>query len=72
MKCMESEQIRSDHGQSGGATFKQRYGKSLEEVVQELAKGKMVQAVAAAGEGPLSRIWTWAVHGYVIDDRWGE
>jgi putative membrane protein len=28
--------ILSDHGQSGGATFKQRYGKSLEEFVQEL------------------------------------
>ncbi len=28
--------ILSDHGQSGGATFLQRYGKSLEEFVQEL------------------------------------
>ena len=28
--------ILSDHGQTGGATFMQRYGKSLEEFVQEL------------------------------------
>jgi putative membrane protein len=43
--------ILSDHGQSGGATFKQRYGKSLEELVQELAKEKIVQGVESAGEG---------------------
>ena len=28
--------VLSDHGQTGGATFKQRYGKSLEQLVQEL------------------------------------
>ncbi len=43
--------ILSDHGQSGGATFKQRYGKSLEDLVQELAKDKLVQRVVSAGEG---------------------
>jgi uncharacterized membrane protein YvlD (DUF360 family) len=43
--------ILSDHGQSGGATFKQRYGKTLEDVVQELAKDKQVQGVVSAGEG---------------------
>jgi hypothetical protein len=43
--------VLSDHGQSGGATFQQRYGKSLEEVVQELAKDKLVQAVTSACEG---------------------
>ena len=43
--------ILSDHGQSGGPTFKQRYGKSLEEVVQELAKDRLVHAVTSAGEG---------------------
>ena len=43
--------ILSDHGQSGGATFKQRYGKPLEELVQELAEDKLVQAVDSAGEG---------------------
>jgi putative membrane protein len=31
--------ILSDHGQTGGATFKQRYGHSLEEFVQELMEG---------------------------------
>ena len=28
--------VLSDHGQTGGATFKQRYGLSLEELIQEL------------------------------------
>ena len=32
--------LLSDHGQSGGATFKQRYGLSLEELVQKLATDK--------------------------------
>jgi uncharacterized membrane protein YvlD (DUF360 family) len=43
--------ILSDHGQSSGATFKQRYGKTLEELVQELAQDKLVQGVTSAGEG---------------------
>ncbi|MGB3714392.1 MAG: alkaline phosphatase family protein, partial [Candidatus Promineifilaceae bacterium] len=43
--------ILSDHGQSGGATFLQRYGKTLEDLVQELAKDKQVQKVVSAGEG---------------------
>ena len=43
--------ILSDHGQSSGATFKQRYGKSLEDVVQDLAEDKLVQRVESAGEG---------------------
>lgn len=30
--------VLSDHGQSGGLTFKQRYGTSLEDLVRELAK----------------------------------
>ena len=34
--------ILSDHGQTGGATFKQRYGLSLEELVQDLATEKYV------------------------------
>ncbi len=34
--------ILSDHGQTEGATFKQRYGLSLEELVQELATEKYV------------------------------
>jgi putative membrane protein len=32
--------LLSDHGQSGGATFKQRYGVTLEQFVQELATEK--------------------------------
>jgi len=34
--------VLSDHGQTGGATFKQRYGQSLEDLVQELATDKYV------------------------------
>jgi hypothetical protein len=34
--------VLSDHGQTGGATFKQRYGLSLEELVQELASEKQI------------------------------
>jgi putative membrane protein len=43
--------ILSDHGQSGGATFKQRYGKSLEELVQELADEYVVEGFLEATEG---------------------
>jgi hypothetical protein len=32
--------VLSDHGQTGGATFKQRYGMSLEDLVQQLARDK--------------------------------
>jgi putative membrane protein len=32
--------VLSDHGQTGGATFKQRYGLSLEELVRQLARDK--------------------------------
>ncbi|GMR09752.1 MAG: phage holin family protein [Anaerolineae bacterium] len=41
--------ILSDHGQTGGATFKQRYGKSLQEYVQELmeTEGAVVGEVAS-------------------------
>ncbi len=44
--------ILSDHGQSLGATFKQRYGKSLGEVVRDLMSGRatLVQP-KTAGEG---------------------
>ncbi len=42
--------ILSDHGQSLGATFKQRYGQSLGEVVRDLMSGRatLVQAKTAA------------------------
>lgn len=47
----------SDHGQSQGATFKQRYGQPLEEVVRDLM-GSATQMVAATGTvedwGPLN------------------
>ncbi len=43
--------ILSDHGQSGGATFKQRYGKSLAEFVQELAKDYQVSGFEEPSEG---------------------
>ena len=42
--------VLSDHGQSLGATFKQRYGKSLGEVVRDLMSGRatLVQAKTQA------------------------
>ena len=42
--------VLSDHGQSLGATFKQRYGQSLGEVVRDLMSGRatLVQAKTAA------------------------
>jgi hypothetical protein len=43
--------ILSDHGQSGGATFLQRYGKSLDELVQELAEEYRVEGVLETNEG---------------------
>jgi putative membrane protein len=33
--------VLSDHGQTQGATFKQRYGKTLEEVIRELGREKI-------------------------------
>lgn len=43
--------ILSDHGQSGGATFLQRYGKSLEELIQEMAKEYEVEGFLETSEG---------------------
>jgi uncharacterized membrane protein YvlD (DUF360 family) len=44
--------ILSDHGQTGGATFLQRYGKSLEEFVQELMTAEhKVGSSLDSGEG---------------------
>ena len=44
--------VLSDHGQSKGATFLQRYGKTLEEFVQELmAEQYRVESPATIGEG---------------------
>jgi hypothetical protein len=43
--------VLSDHGQSGGATFAQRYGKSLADFVQELTKQYRVQGFQEHSEG---------------------
>ncbi len=44
--------VLSDHGQSQGATFKQRYGETLEELVQRnLSPGGRVASVPEADEG---------------------
>jgi len=43
--------VLSDHGQSGGATFNQRYGKSLAEFVQELTDNFQVGDFEESGEG---------------------
>jgi uncharacterized membrane protein YvlD (DUF360 family) len=44
--------VLSDHGQSLGATFKQRYGQSLGEVVRDLMRGRAtVVQTTTAGEG---------------------
>ena len=44
--------VLSDHGQSKGATFLQRYGKTLQEFVQELmTEHHRVESPATSGEG---------------------
>ena len=53
--------ILSDHGQTGGATFKQRFGKSLQEYVQELMQtdGEVVgEATAGEDWGHLNAYFT--------------
>ena len=42
--------VLSDHGQSGGATFLQRYDLSLQDLVQQLAKEYRVQAITETNE----------------------
>ena len=42
--------ILSDHGQSGGETFLQRYGLSLQDLIQQLAKEFRVQAIMNTNE----------------------
>jgi hypothetical protein len=49
--------LLSDHGQSLGATFKQRYGKTLQQVIADLMGGNVTSQVAVSpGDswGPLS------------------
>jgi len=43
--------VLSDHGQSLGATFKQRYGLSLADLVRRLMGGAAVEQPEVAGEG---------------------
>jgi uncharacterized membrane protein YvlD (DUF360 family) len=57
--------ILSDHGQSQGATFLQRYGRTLEDVVQEaIAEGRNVTALKTSDEG-------WAQVGSALSDAAG-
>lgn len=42
--------VLSDHGQSGGPTFKQRYGLDLQELVQQHAKQFLVQGIMETNE----------------------
>lgn len=42
--------VLSDHGQSQGATFRQRYGRTLEQVVQDACGAAEVEAAARAQE----------------------
>ena len=42
--------VLSDHGQSGGATFKQRYGLDLQQFIQQLAREKRVQGMMESHE----------------------
>jgi hypothetical protein len=43
---------RSDHGQSQGATFKQRYGRTLEDLVAELTGASSLESEKQGTEGP--------------------
>jgi hypothetical protein len=42
--------VLSDHGQSGGATFKQRYGLDLPQLIQQLAQETRVQGMMESHE----------------------
>ncbi|HZQ08579.1 MAG TPA: phage holin family protein [Anaerolineae bacterium] len=47
--------VLSDHGQSYGWTFKQRYGKSLQEFIQEvMPQGTQIMLTAGGDDGSLS------------------
>ncbi|HET6172777.1 MAG TPA: phage holin family protein [Gaiellales bacterium] len=41
----------SDHGQTQGATFRQRYGETLEDIVNELTRADNVEATGQGDEG---------------------
>ncbi|HYI20533.1 MAG TPA: phage holin family protein, partial [Solirubrobacteraceae bacterium] len=48
--------VLSDHGQSQGATFLQRYGESLEGLVQRVCRTDDVQAMSAEEDEALGRV----------------
>ncbi|MFQ5921668.1 MAG: phage holin family protein [Anaerolineales bacterium] len=63
--------ILSDHGQSQGATFKQRYGITLEGFVRELvADGRTVESVEEedAAWGHVSILLTDLLHDFIPED----
>lgn len=53
--------VLSDHGQSGGPTFKQRYGLDLQELVQQHAKQFLVQGFMETNE-------SWGHVNVVVND----
>jgi hypothetical protein len=57
--------VLSDHGQSPGATFRQRFGTRLEDVVRELSDGRSVSSAGGTTEtwGYLNQVLSGAVHG---------
>jgi type I phosphodiesterase/nucleotide pyrophosphatase len=57
--------LLSDHGQSQGATFRQRHGKRLEDLVRQLARTRSVAAPTrrAEGWGYLNALLSEAVRG---------
>ncbi|MBX3059251.1 MAG: phage holin family protein [Anaerolineae bacterium] len=53
--------VLSDHGQSGGPTFKQRYGLDLQELVQQHARDFLVQGIMETNE-------SWGHVNVVVND----
>lgn len=53
--------VLSDHGQSGGPTFKQRYGLDLQQLVQQHAKQFLVQGIMETNE-------SWGHVNVVVND----
>lgn len=53
--------VLSDHGQSGGQTFLQRYGYSLEDLVKQHVKDRVVEAILQTNE-------SWSHVNVVVND----
>ncbi|WP_338106346.1 phage holin family protein [Micromonospora terminaliae] len=64
--------VLSDHGQSQGATFRQRYGESLADVVARLAAPPVGEVVpgGATAAGPVPEVAAAEVTG--PDEEWGR